>query len=130
MSNNLQKIIAIDIGLKRIGMAFAYNKVVLPLKPILRKNRKQAAQDVSNAIKEHEANALVVGIPLGGSSEDEMKRRIAHFVSLLDFNGDIFYQDESFSSLEASEFINDKRDGKLDSIAAMVILKRYLGIKS
>ncbi|CAD7287207.1 Holliday junction resolvase RuvX [Campylobacter suis] len=120
------KIIALDIGLKRIGMAFSYGEVVLPLTPILRKNRNQAARDVSEAIRQREAEILVVGVPLGGASEDEMKRRISHFVSLLEFDGEIFYQDEALSSFEASELTKDERDGKFDSVAAMIILKRYI----
>ncbi|MBR8462004.1 Holliday junction resolvase RuvX [Campylobacter sp. faydin G-24] len=125
----MDKFIAIDVGLKRIGVAFGVGSVVLPQEPILRKNRNQAAHEVSERIKEYGINVLVVGIPLGGSSEDEMRRRIEHFVSLLNFKGQIVYQDEAFSSDEASEiYRNTSRDGRLDSVAAMMILKRYLKI--
>lgn len=120
-------IVAIDIGLKRIGMAVSPDgKIALPIAPILRKNRNQAAKDVSNALKNREAKILVVGLPKGGSSEAEMERRIKHFISLLDFDGQIYYENEAYSSLEASDLIDDKRDGKLDSVAAMIILERFL----
>ncbi|WP_086255311.1 Holliday junction resolvase RuvX [Campylobacter vicugnae] len=120
-------IVAIDIGLKRIGMAVSLDgKIALPIAPILRKNRNQAAKDVSNALKDREAKILVVGLPKGGSSEAEMERRIKHFISLLDFDGQIYYENEAYSSLEASDLIDDKRDGKLDSVAAMIILERFL----
>lgn len=122
-------IVAIDVGLKRIGVAFAPNKVlVLPSEPILRKNRVQAANDTLKMLKEKNAKTLIVGLPKGGSSEDEMQRRIKHFISLVGFDGEIIYQDEAYSSFEASALVKDKRDGKFDSIAAMIILKRYLGI--
>ncbi|WP_170018453.1 Holliday junction resolvase RuvX [Campylobacter sp. RM16190] len=122
-------IVAIDVGLKRIGVALAVGSVVMPQKPVLRKNRNQAARDVSTVLSELNAKTLVVGIPLGGSSEDEMRRRISHFVSLLNFGGEIVYVDEAMSSFEASEIYTDtKRDGKLDSIAAMIILKRYIKV--
>ena len=120
-------IVAIDIGLKRIGMAVSPDgKIALPTTPILRKNRNQAAKDVSNALKDKEANILVVGLPKGGNSEAEMERRIKHFISLLDFDGQIYYENEAYSSLEASDLLSDKRDGKLDSVAAMIILERFL----
>lgn len=120
-------IVAIDIGLKRIGMAVSPDgKIALPIAPILRKNRNQAAKDVINALKDREAKILVVGLPKGGSSEAEMERRIKHFISLLDFDGQIYYENEAYSSLEASDLIDDKRDGKLDSVAAMIILERFL----
>lgn len=121
-------IMAIDVGLKRIGVALAVGQTVMPQTPVLRKNRNQAARDVSAVLREYGAKKLVVGVPLGGSSEDEMRRRIAHFVSLLEFDGEVVYQDEAMSSFEASEiYAEDRRDGRLDSIAAMIILKRYLG---
>lgn len=123
-------IAGLDIGLKRIGIALGYpNGVVVPINAVLRKNRKQASSDVSKILKEWGIKTLVVGVPLGGSSESEMKKRVEHFVGLLDFSGDIFYQDESFSSVEASEFgtINHKRkDGKLDSLSAKIIVERFL----
>ena len=121
-------IMAIDVGLKRIGVALAVGQTVMPQTPVLRKNRNQAARDVSTVLREYGAKKLVVGVPLGGSSEDEMRRRIEHFVSLLEFDGEVVYQDEAMSSFEASEiYAESRRDGRLDSIAAMIILKRYLG---
>ena len=123
-------IVAIDVGLKRIGVAISPDsKTALPSSPILRKNRNQAATQVSEFLKTQNAKTLVVGIPKGGSSEEEMSRRIRHFVSLLEFDGEIKFVDESFSSLEADElreFSSRKKDGKLDSLSAMIILQRYL----
>ncbi len=126
-------IVGLDIGLKRIGLAVTYDeKIVLPLKAVVRKNRNQAANEITLILKEKKANKIVVGLPKGGNSEEEMKRRIEHFVNLLDFGGDIEYQDEFGSSQEAIELIKGnikiRRDGKIDSVAAMIILKRYLGL--
>jgi putative Holliday junction resolvase len=123
--------IAIDLGLKRIGLAYsAHQDIVTPLPGIIRKNRDQAAAEVKKVLKEWEAKAVVVGVPLGGSSEEEMKRRIAHFMNLVAFEGEIFYQDEAGSSVEAEHMMKGEmkylRDGRIDSIAAMIILQRYL----
>ena len=72
----------------------------------------------------------MVGLPKGGASSDEMQRRIEHFISLLEYDKTLFYQDEYGSSLEAKELmqgvIKQKRDGKVDSIAAKIILERWL----
>jgi putative Holliday junction resolvase len=124
-------IAALDIGLKRIGVAICPDgKIVMPQTAIVRKNRNQAARDVDTFLIEWDVQCLVVGIPKGGSSQEEMCRRIEHFVSLLDFSGDIFYHDEYGSSQEAKEMmmgkIRQKRDGKIDSIAAGIILQRWL----
>lgn len=127
----MRKFAAIDIGLKRIGLAISLDgKIVLPQNPIIRKNRNQAAKDVSSFLKDWNIDALVVGIPIGGSSEDEIRKRVTFFVKLLDFNGEIYFIDESFSSFEAKELIKgkmrQKRDGRVDSIAAALILERFL----
>jgi putative Holliday junction resolvase len=125
------KYISIDLGLKRIGLAYSAHKdIVTPLPAVIRKNRNQASDEVRKVIKEWEADAVVIGVPLGGSSEDEMRRRIAHFMNLIGFKGEIFYQDEAGSSLEAENMMKGEikyiRDGRIDSISAMIILQRFL----
>lgn len=125
------KYIAIDLGLKRIGLAYSAHKdLVTPLPAIIRKNRNQASDEVKKVLKEWEVDAVVIGIPLSGSSEDEMRRRIEHFMNLVDFKGKIYYQDEAGSSLEAENMMKGEikyvRDGRIDSISAMIILQRFL----
>ncbi len=127
----MSKIASLDIGLKRIGCAICFNeKIVMPQNAILRKNRNQAARDVDSFLKEYEIDILVVGLPKGGESSDEMQRRIEHFISLLEYDKTLFYQDEYGSSYEAKELmkgvVKQKRDGKLDSMAAKIILDRWL----
>ena len=127
----MQKIAAIDVGLKRIGVALCLSaNIVSPQEAILRKNRDQAASEVDTFLSQWGIECLVVGLPKGGSSEAEMERRIHHFVSLLHFGGEVVYQDEYGSSLEAKEMMQgvtrQKRDGRVDSMAAKVILERYL----
>jgi putative Holliday junction resolvase len=121
----------LDIGLKRIGVAICLQSdIVTPCNAILRKNRNQAASEVDNFLQEWDIEFLVVGLPKSGSSSQEMQRRIKHFVSLLEFKNEIFYQDEYGSSLEAKNMMQgvtkQKRDGKIDSIAAKIILERFL----
>jgi putative Holliday junction resolvase len=125
------KTVAMDLGLKRIGLAYAAHKdIVTPLPAVIRKNRNQAAAEVSNVLQEWGAERLVVGIALGGSSEEEMRRRITHFVNLLSFEGEICFVDEAGSSKEAEALMKGEmrqiRDGRVDSLAAMIILQRYL----
>ncbi|MBX7491131.1 Holliday junction resolvase RuvX [Helicobacter turcicus] len=147
-------ILALDIGLKRIGVAKCINGIPLCLEPILRKNRNQAANAVRSLIMESKASVLVVGLPEKNSTfqdfaleefqcsfkEEEpilvMQRRIKHFVGLLELDSsiEVVFLNEAFSSKEALEKLEDKkmrkkahsRDGSLDSLAALVILERYL----
>lgn len=140
----LQVILALDVGLKRIGVAKCINGIPLCLKPILRKNRNQAANAVRALVMESQADVLVVGIPfLDCNSPSQtkdaistMQKRIKHFVGLLELEShiQIVFLDEAFSSREALDRLSDKKmrkkahskDGTLDSLAALVILERYL----
>ena len=127
------KYASLDIGLKRIGVAISPDgKIVLPQNAIHRKNRNQAARDVNTFLTKWEIEKVVVGLPKDGSSSEEMERRIRHFVSLLELNIELAYQDEQGSSFEAKEMtmgdFKHKKDGRLDSVAAKIILERYLKI--
>lgn len=124
--------VAIDVGLKRIGVATLMSGIAVASEPILRKNREQASADVSAMLKAKNASKLIVGLPRGGASEEEMERRIRHFVSLLEFGGEVVYVDEYGSSREALEMVGGgftkQKDGKADSLAALVILKRWANL--
>ena len=124
------KIASLDIGLKRIGIAISLDgKIVTPLPAVIRKSRKQASREVSNILQEWQIEKLIIGIPTGRSYQ-EMKRRFTHFVSLLDFDGDVHFQDEDLSTREALELMEGevkiKKDGRIDSISAKIILERFL----
>ncbi len=124
----MERIIAIDVGLKRIGVAYTPNKsVVVPLPAIIRKNRNQAAREVEKILKEYKADTLVVGLPM---TNEEMQIRIKHFVSLLNFNGKIEFVDESYTSAvvenEMKGKIKYKRDGRVDSLVAKMLLEKFI----
>lgn len=125
------KLACIDVGLKRIGLAICLaSNIVTPQSAILRKNRDQAALDVNAFLKEWEIEKLIVGFP---SASEEMQRRIKHFVSLLELTIPYEFCEENMSSIEAEDImkgnIKYKRDGRVDSLAAKIILERFLAKK-
>ncbi|MCT7609259.1 Holliday junction resolvase RuvX [Aliarcobacter butzleri] len=122
------KLASIDVGLKRIGVAICLTSdIVTPQNAILRKNRNQAANDVNTFLKEWEIEKLIVGFP---TSSEDMQNRIKHFVNLLGLQIPYEFCEENMSSIEAEELIKGeikyKRDGRVDSLAAKIILERYL----
>lgn len=122
------KLASIDVGLKRIGIAICLTSdIVTPQAAILRKNRNQAARDVNIFLKEWEIEKLIVGFP---SASIDMQNRINHFVSLLELEIPYEFCEENMSSIEAEDLIKGeikcKRDGRIDSLAAKIILERYL----
>ncbi|BDB65602.1 putative pre-16S rRNA nuclease [Helicobacter cinaedi] len=135
-----KKILACDVGLKRIGLAVYTQGIVLPLEPIIRKNRNQASSELSEILKTREIEILVVGLPSGGVAEhSDTRKRILHFVGLVAFSGEIAYIDEDYTSLEALQSsaymgvqnrLKIQKDGRLDSLSAAVILQRFLESKN
>lgn len=122
------KLACIDIGLKRIGLAISLTgDIVTPQNAILRKNRNQAANDVNAFLKEWEIDKLIVGFP---SASLDMQKRVEHFVKLLELKIPYEFQEENMSSIEAEDLmrgnIKYKRDGRVDSLAAKIILERFL----
>ncbi|RDU62402.1 hypothetical protein CQA53_09360 [Helicobacter didelphidarum] len=146
-------IFGIDFGLKRIGLAKILNGIILPLPAIIRKNRNQASKELRKILLQHTGQndmkniQLVIGIPYHESLQDsfmndtqntyhkEMKCRITHFLALIEFDGKVIFIDESFSSKEAEEKLQDRgykkrqksrKNGILDSLSACIILERYI----
>jgi len=124
----MDRLACIDVGLKRIGVATTLGLgVITPQSPIYRKNRVQASADVDSFLVSWDIDKLVVGLP---TSHEETSRRIRHFVGLLRFDKPIVYQDENMSSCEARELLKgemkQKRDGRIDSLSAKIILQRYI----
>lgn len=122
------KLASIDIGLKRIGLALNLKSCIInPMPAILRKNRNQASKEVCLFLKTWEIEKLIVGYP---KSSEEMQIRIKHFISLLNLEIPYVFVNEDMSSVEAKEqmkgITKQKKDGKIDSLAAKIILQRYL----
>ena len=123
-----KKYASIDIGLKRIGCAICVGlNIVNPQEAIIRKNRNQASSDVDAFLEKWQIDILVIGYP---QASEDMKKRVDHFSKLLKFDGVIVFENENLSTIEAKDLtkgvIKHKRDGRLDSIAAKIILERYL----
>ncbi|GHV05010.1 putative pre-16S rRNA nuclease [Campylobacterota bacterium] len=120
-------ILALDLGLKRIGVAYSPDgKIAVAIDPVMRRNRNQAASEIRKIIAEKKIDHLVIGVAIGGDSENEMRRRTTHFVGLLECGCAVSFQDESFSSKEAAAYASTKKDGRIDSISALIILERFL----
>lgn len=136
-SSQSSKILACDVGLKRIGLAHIVQGIILPLKPIIRRNRNQAATELAELLAQMGVERLIIGLPSGGLGGDtSTQKRIKHFISLLTFGGEVVYVDEDFTSTHALESLHHakresrqayRKNGVLDSLSACEILRRYLG---
>lgn len=134
----MSKILGIDYGRKRIGIAIAdmQVRVAMPLRVVDGRNDvTRDARSVADVAMEEEAGEMVVGLPLnmdGSESEQTtITRRFAAELARLS-KKPVHLQDERLSSfaaddvLDAAEVGRNKRRSLIDRIAAQKILQAYL----
>ena len=131
----MHKIMALDIGTKRIGIALSdYLQVIaIPHSFISRTPENEALKRITEIAKENRVEKIVVGVPynmddsLGGQAQD----CINFSQKLLGF--DIILEDERLTSEEAENRLKArkvdfrKNKGLVDIESACVILEQYLG---
>ena len=131
------RIIALDIGTKRVGVAVCDESQIIatPLFTIKRIGWKKLLLQIKDILAEFDARALVLGLPYNfDGSESDMSqeaRRLAKNFSL-SLSVPVFLQDERASSYEArgnlwKQGANYKKmREKIDSEAAAIILRDFL----
>ena len=131
--------IGLDLGTKTLGVAVSDKLGIIAsfYKTFFFKDEdyNSLVPVVKNLMEEFDTNKIVLGLPknmnnsLGFASE-----RSINFKELLEKELDIevILEDERLSSVEAnnaligSDMSRKKRKGKVDSVAASIILQRYL----
>lgn len=132
------KIIALDVGNKRIGVAIsdALGMFAHPLYTIQRKGIQRDIQAIADLLKEHEVGELVIGLPknMDGSVGFQGEKTMAFAEQLQNHIKDvrIIFWDERLSTKTAKDIMlknGIKQEDKkkiVDTVAAMVILDNYL----
>lgn len=120
--------LAIDYGIKKIGLAVSIMGIITPIPAI--RNDSNIFEKIKKIINEYDINGIYVGI-----SEGELGRKSKLFAeelsSVLQLSVETI--EEAVSTIEADEIYiknkNKKKDYKssIDSIAAAVILRRAIG---
>ena len=129
--------LALDLGNRRIGMATGSDESVpvVPVGYLERKTLRQDLERVLTAAGERDAGAIVVGMPYSLSGDSGPQAKLAEgFVRELRRRTDlpVHTVDERFSSVEAEGLLKEsgaqpgRRKGDVDSVAAALILERFL----
>ncbi len=130
------KCLGIDYGERRIGLSFGDDLgVALPLPALTDVSVDQRLEGMTDVIKKRGVTDLVVGYPYNmdgsiGFKAQEVDRFIEKLESL--FKLPIHRIDERLTSEEASKHLKKGRDdelrrsGKIDSMAACLILQDFL----
>lgn len=134
----MNKIMCLDVGTKRIGIALSdyLHVIATPLKFILRTSDRNAIAEIKKIAKENNVKKIIVGLPynmdgsIGFQGENCIK-----FGNLLEDEFEVIFEDERLSSEEAEENLRrrkvdfKKNKGLVDMESACVILQDYLNSK-
>ena len=120
------KILGLDYGTKRVGVALSYGDSLAQPEAILT-NNEQLMTKLAAIIEEHRVKRIVLG-----QTDGAMKEKTTVFANELhdQFQLEVIIIDEAFSSTEAREKIswhtNAKQPEAIDDKAAAIILQNYL----
>jgi putative holliday junction resolvase len=129
----IAKILSLDLGLSRIGVAISDGEVVGSLPVIDSHNREQAIGQILEIVRNEEISKIILGLPIGQNNSEDVVRSFA-----LELNKTIdipiIFEDETLTSKEAERILkNSKLDPKskkykeeVDKISAKLILEQYL----
>jgi putative Holliday junction resolvase len=133
------KLIALDLGERRIGLAVSGpGGMVLPAGHIVRTKLAQDVDRVIAAATERKVAGIVVGMPHNPQGQTDAAVKLARgFIRALrkaisEESFAIYEMDEGFTSVEAegllreSGFQPSRDQAAVDEIAATLILQRYL----
>lgn len=131
------KLIAYDIGNKRVGVAVSdpFMSMALPREIYWRKNFEKDIAFLAELAKKEGADRIVCGLPVNfDGSVAEQTRITQSFIDKLKEATDIevVTADERFSTKEATRVLiagnvsREKRKNYVDSIAASYILEDYI----
>jgi putative Holliday junction resolvase len=131
------RILAIDFGLKRIGLALSDPLLTFsyPFKTIL--NDNSLWQNLKSVIEEKNVKKIILGYPLRNNGvKSDVTDRVLDFKNKLEnkFSLEIILWDESFTSEMAKQVViqsvtkkSKRRDkGLIDRNSAAIILQEYL----
>ncbi len=134
--DKLNRIMALDIGDKRIGVALSdpFGLFVSQTELVIRKNDKEALSEIEALCKLYSVNEILIGVPynMDGTFGFQAQKNVDFIAPLLD-KYKIIYRDERLTSFEAEEKLKKenvkytKNKGLVDIESACIILEDYLG---
>ena len=134
----LERVVALDIGSKRIGIAVSdpFNSYALPDDAyICTKNLEQDIVNIRQILQDKLATIIVCGMPLNVDGTESVQTvRTKKFIEALKkvVNLPIVTVDERYTSISARESLQiqntqkNRKSGRVDSVAACYILEEYL----
>ncbi len=125
------KVLCIDYGARRIGIALGDTDLKLAVPKAVLKNSPRVFEEIKKLVKEFGVSRIVVGLPLTPSGrEGQRAKEVRKFVESLknEVDAEIVFWDERYTTLSASEKAkgSKKLKEKIDALSAQEILTEYL----
>ena len=120
------KLLGVDYGLKRIGLAYSEGSLAQPMGKLTVNSVVEALEKVLRTARTYEAEKIIIGVPDPDSiGAREFGEKLVEVGNL-----EVEFIDETMTSIEAQERLKThpqkKRKELLDSAAASLILSSYL----
>ena len=124
--------IAVHYGRKRTAFPICLVGTVLPLPPLIEAPWSKIADRFMPLQTDNGTGRLILGLPLTAAGKptelsDEVEK-LAEYLETRGFVVELIRETGSTAETEGETRAMYRRDGKRDSLAAMVILKRYLSM--
>jgi putative Holliday junction resolvase len=145
MQSKLARILALDVGNRRIGVAVSdpLGYTAQPLLTIYRSTLKADLKSVARLVRRHEAGTVLVGLPVHASGDaspqSEKTEAFAealrtHLAEHLDSPPELLLLDERHTTAEAHALLGSRRSAAdrdarkdiIDQVAATLLLEAYL----
>lgn len=129
------KILGIDYGQKRIGLAMARHGMAFPFKTLDKSTRDKLFGDLMGIIESEGVEAIVLGLPLDMNGDETLTtRQVLNFRDSLARRTTlpIHLVNEALTSFDARQRLREagvperKHKEMLDQMAAVCILETYL----
>jgi putative Holliday junction resolvase len=128
------RIMALDIGERRIGIATSESGILAsPHSVLIRKSKKEDFARLQRLISELKIDHLVIGMPYSLSDSEKIgpqARRVMRYAEALIEAIPIPFEyfDEAYSTVDAETYraASGRRNVPIDAAAAAVILQNYL----
>ncbi|MBU0572570.1 Holliday junction resolvase RuvX [Patescibacteria group bacterium] len=126
------RILAIDYGQKKVGVALATSQLAEPYKVIRFTSSKTLVKELGKIIEEEQIEKLIIGVSEGKIGEES--KRFGEKLKI-QFKLPLSFQDETLTTQEAQKLsfeagIKRKKRKKLeDAFSAALILQAYLDSK-
>lgn len=132
------KIVSLDLGLRRIGVALSDGNVVASQPIIDSYNREESIQKILKICREEQIEKIILGLPTShpsvdkGEAEDMVRSFALELNKLIPIP--IEFVDETLTSKEAERMLSElkidpkseKYKQEIDRISAKLILEQYI----